>query len=125
MKDNHDIENRKQIWIALSEFYLDTQLTHEDFDRISTIFQSSGLHINDIKEIDLLEVFPLLQTNLVSATGSWAGFDEDWLVAECKRRYKRRNNVLHKLGCKFWNSLFYSMRRDYWEQIEKRINLKT
>ncbi|MES2655889.1 MAG: hypothetical protein V4620_09895 [Bacteroidota bacterium] len=125
MKDNHDMENRKQIWIALSEFYLDTQLTPEDFDRISSIFQNSGLHINDIKEIDILEVFPLLQTNLVSAAGSWAGFNEDWLLTECTKRYKRRNNVLHKLSCKFWNSLFYSMRRDYWEQIEKRMNATT
>jgi len=57
---------RKKIWVALSEFYLDTQLTNEDFDRISSIFIDSGLTIKQIKEVDVLEVFPLLQANLYS-----------------------------------------------------------
>ena len=61
------MENRKQIWIALSEFYLDTELTSDDFDRITSIFFNSGFQLIDIKEIDLLEVFPVLQPNLLSA----------------------------------------------------------
>jgi len=115
------MENRKQIWIALSEFYLDTQLTSDDFDRISSVFRNSGLQLNDIKEIDLLEVFPALQPNLLSVAGEWAGFNNNWLLDECEKRYRRRKKFFHKLNCKFWNICFYWMRRDYWNQIEKRI----
>lgn len=115
------LETRKKIWIELSEFYLDTELTSEDFDRISNTFMQSGLELVEIKKIDLLEVFPLLQSNLLSVAGAWAGFDEEWLLSECTKRYNRRNNIFHRLNCKFWNILFYWMRRDYWNQIENRM----
>ena len=118
---NHELETRKKIWIALSEFYLDTELTNEDFDRISKTFLQSGLKIGDIKEIDLLEVFPILQPNLLSVAGAWAGFDEELLISECTKQYNRRNNIFHKLNCKLWNIFFFWMRRDYWLQIEKRM----
>lgn len=123
MKNCQDIENRKSIWTALSEFYLDTELESEDFDRITTIFQNSRLSIKDIKQIDLMEVFPLLQPNLLSVAGVWVDFEEDWLISECKKRYNRRENLLHKLNCKFWNIFFYWMRKDYWNQIEKRMTI--
>jgi hypothetical protein len=122
MIDKQDIEIRKPVWFALSEFYLDTELTNEDFDRIATIFQNSGLALKDIKEIDLFEVFTILQPNLLSITGAWTGFDEDWLLVECEKRYRCRKNILHRLNCKFWNIFFYWMRRNYWEQIEKRMS---
>jgi hypothetical protein len=120
-QNNQQFEIRKKIWIELSEFYLDTELTSEDFDRISNTFLQSGLELRDIKKIDLIEVFPLLQPNLLSVTGVWAGFDEEWLLSECTKRYNWRKNIFHRLNCKFWNIFFYWMRRDYWSQIEKRM----
>ena len=34
-------------------------------------------------------VFPILQTNLLSAAGIWAGFDEDWWVETIMIRPKK------------------------------------
>jgi hypothetical protein len=118
---SQQLETRKKIWIALSELYLDTELTREDFDRISNTFLHSGLELSDIKKIDLLEVFPVLQTNLLSVAGVWAGFDEEWLLSECTKCYYRSKNIFYRLICKFFNFFFYWMRRDYWNQIEKRM----
>lgn len=115
-----DIENRKPIWAALSEFYLDTELSGADFDRIAIIFKNSGLPAADIRQIDLLEVFPVLRPNLLSVAGVWDGFDEAWLFSECQKRYARRDNLLHRLNCRFWSIFFYRLRRHYWSQIEKR-----
>ncbi len=120
-QDSEQLETRKKIWIELSEFYLDIELTSEDFDRISKTFLESGIELSEIKRIDLIEVFPLLQLNLLSAAGEWAGFDEEWLIAECTKKYNRRKNIIYILNCKFWNIFFYWMRRDYWNQIEKRM----
>ena len=100
---------------------MDTELTSDDFDRISNTFLQSGLELEEIKIIDLFEVFPLLQTNLLSVAGAWAGLDEEWLLSESTKRYKRRKNIFHRLNCKFWNMFFYWMRKDYWNQIENRI----
>jgi hypothetical protein len=120
-QDSEQLETRKKIWIELSEFYLDIELTSEDFDRISKTFLESGIELSEIKRIDLIEVFPLLQLNLLSAAGEWAGFDEEWLIAECTKKYNQRKNIIYILNCKFWNIFFYWMRRDYWNQIEKRM----
>ncbi|MDV7697994.1 hypothetical protein N6B72_13795 [Chryseobacterium soli] len=88
---------------------------------MAIIFQKSGLHIKDIKQIDLMEVFPLLQPNLLNISGAWADFDEDWLLSECIKHYQKRENRFYRLNYKFWNTLFYWMRRDGWNQIEQRI----
>ncbi|KFF11052.1 hypothetical protein IW15_17995 [Chryseobacterium soli] len=116
-----ELENRKPIWIALSKFYLDNELTCKDFDHMAIIFQKSGLHIKDIKQIDLMKVFPLLQPNLLNISGAWTDFDEDWLLSECIKHYQKRENRFYRLNYKFWNALFYWIRRDGWNQIEQRI----
>ena len=120
-QNSQHLETRKKVWIELSKFYLDTELANEDFDQISNTFLKSGLEISNIKKIDLFEVFPLLQPNLLDVAGEWAGFDEEWLLSECAKRFNRRKNILHRLNCKFWNVFFYWMRKDYWNQIEQRM----
>jgi hypothetical protein len=100
---------------------LDIELSNEDFDRIATVFHQSGLNIMEIKEIDLFEVFPILQTNLLSFAGVWAGFNEDTLIPECIKHFNKRRNSFYRLNCRFWNLIFYWMRKDYWHAIEKRM----
>jgi hypothetical protein len=121
MADKLDIERRKPVWVALSEFYLDTELSSEDFDRIVTVFRQSGYTLKELKEIDLYEVFTLLQANLLSATGVWASFKEEWLVSECGKLYEKRSHIGHRMICRFLNCIFYWMRRGYWKEIEKRM----
>ncbi len=120
-----DIGKRKAIWLALSEFYLDIELTEEDFERIAKILKQTDYTLSEIKEIDLYEVFPLLQLNLLSPAGAWAGFDENWLIPSCERLLKKRQNWYHKLKCNFWNKFFYWMRKDYWIAIENRMRATT
>ena len=119
MTTNSSIETRRQIWLALSELYLDTELTDDDLYRIAKIFHQSGLTINRIKEIDIYEVFPVLQPNLLSVAGSWAGFDSEWLFKECESMYIKRQSWFHNNITKFWNRIFYRMRLNYWNKIEK------
>ena len=117
-----DLAIRRPVWLALSEFYLDTELTEMDFEQIAGIFNQSGLDRETIKEIDLYEVFPLLQWNLLSAAGVWNGFDEEWLFSNCERLYHKRNNWFHRLQIKFWNKRFYWMRKDYWQRVDAKLN---
>ena len=109
------------IWHALSEFYLDTELDGADFDRIAAVFTKSGFTLEELRQIDLYEVFPLLQWNLLSVAGEWAGFDEKWLNQNCERLYRKRNNPFFRARTIVWNKMHYWMRSGYWEQIEKRM----
>jgi len=118
---NDPPEIRKKIWVALSDLYLDTELSRTDFDWISGTFSQSGYSILELKEIDMFEVFPLLQPNLLDPAGVWAGFNEEWLIPRCTRYYHKRNNFFHRLKCQWKNFQHQWMRKDYWNEIEKRM----
>ncbi len=111
-------EKRKTIWTAISEFYLDTELEEKDYESIARTLKESNLSIDELKEIDLYEVFPTLQINLMGIAGEWAGFNEDWLDSVCRRNYRRKDRFLFRLMVKSANSFFYWMRKEHWEKLE-------
>jgi hypothetical protein len=49
----------------------------------------SGYKIEELREIYLFEVAPVLFPNLLSIAGEWAGFDEEWLVHEVMKQTNR------------------------------------
>jgi hypothetical protein len=116
-----EIEKRQPVWLALSEFYLDTELTIKDLDRVSEKIIDSGYSLQEIKEIDLYEVFPLLKSNLLTVAGNWAGFDQQWIYENCELFYKKRNSALFRFKIKVFNIFNSTMRKNYWQQIEKKI----
>ena len=75
-----EVECRKPVWLALADFYLDTELDFADFAHIRTVLNQSGYTISEIKQINYNEVAPVLMVNLTSVAGVWDGFDEQWLV---------------------------------------------
>ena len=81
-----ELVRRKPVWLALSEFYLDTELQPADFRRIRAVFDRSGYSAREIRQIDYEEVGPVLYGNLLSVAGEWAGFDEAALLAAVSKR---------------------------------------
>ncbi|RYX80146.1 hypothetical protein EON73_05695 [bacterium] len=80
--EDEEIAQRKPVWVALSEFYLDTELDESDILRIANILKLSGFTIEELKLINYEELAPIVSSNLLSVAGEWAGFDEVWLVSE-------------------------------------------
>ena len=116
-----EIEKRIPIWNSISEFYLDTELQDSDYEAITSTFLNSDLHISELKEIDLYEVFPVLKGNLMSVAGEWNGFDEKWLNESCTKAYLKRKNGFFRWKTKLQNRFLYSIRKDHWTEIENRI----
>ena len=56
MKDTVNLEERRPIWIALSEFYLDTELDGSDFRRIAFTILDSTYSFDEVKRINKYEV---------------------------------------------------------------------
>ena len=118
-----DLENRKKIWQVISEFYLDTELEGADYKYIAKVLKKTNYSIQELKEIDLYEVFPILQINLLGIAGEWAGFEENWLHKVCYRNYQRKSNKLFRIFVRTFNLLLYWMRKKYWREVEKMYNL--
>ncbi len=118
MPESFNIEDRKPIWIALSEFYLDTELQDSDFRHIALTIIESPYTLDEVKKINKYEVFPILHVNLLSVAGVWAGFDEAWLIEKITTRLKTKTK-LSNIGVEATYQMFKWMSKRYWESLEK------
>lgn len=116
-----NIKERKPIWIALSEFYLDTELQESDFRHIAFKIIKSPYSLDEVKKINKYEIFPILQSNLLSVAGQWTGFDEEWLISNITDSLAKRN-IVKKLGIESSYLIFKWMCKDYWKRLEKAYN---
>lgn len=60
----------------------------------------------------------MLQSNLLSVAGEWAGFNEEWLINSIQESLSKRNTV-KKLGIKGAYLIFKWMHKENWEKLEK------
>ncbi len=118
MNSNINIEERKPIWIVLSEFYLDTELQEADFRHIAATILDSPYTIEEVKEINKYEVSPSLQINLLSVAGEWAGFDEEWLIDRITKSLSNRSAIKRIAIETSYKSLKW-MQKKYWKLLTK------
>ena len=88
-KPDSDLQNRRPVWLALSELYLDSELDTEDFERIADTLRSSPYSKTELDRIMFDEVFPVLSPNLRIVAGEWIGFDLAALQTAILERHKR------------------------------------
>lgn len=72
--------DRLKLWQALSEFFLDTQVSAATFDHAARTIQESSYTVEQAHSILWSELFPVLQHNLRSMVGEWAGWSDEWLL---------------------------------------------
>ncbi|MEM9338875.1 MAG: hypothetical protein AAGA66_09120 [Bacteroidota bacterium] len=113
-----NIADRKPIWMALSDFYLDTELQDSDFRYITCKIMNNPYTLDEVKSINKYEVFPVLQPNLLSVAGEWMGFEEEWLVDRIIATIARRN-IIRKMGIEINYVIFKWMQKDDWRKLEQ------
>lgn len=114
------------IWEAISNFYLDTELDDKDYNYISKKLSETEIEVEELKLIDLYEVFPTLQMNLLSPAGEWAGFEPKWLNQKCLINYKKRiSSKSFRVCTEIKNKLHFWMRKNHWKKIDKRMKSDT
>lgn len=121
MKESFNIEQRQPIWIALSDFYLDTELDDAALRNIAFTIIDSTYTFDEVKRINKYEVFPILQTNLLSVAGVWTGFDEEWLVEKIISRLHSKN-LFNDAGLEVSYQAFKWMFKNYWSRLENIYN---
>ncbi len=83
-------DQRMPVWEALSEFFLDTELSESDYTRIATELADSPYSESELKNILDYEVYPVCGRNLLSMAGEWSGFDPEWLKSKCSAKINKR-----------------------------------
>ncbi|KMQ65236.1 hypothetical protein ACM46_12505 [Chryseobacterium angstadtii] len=112
-----NIKERTPIWIALSDFYLDTELQDSDFRYIARTILESPYTFEEIKNINIYEVFPVLQINLLQPAGEWAGFNEKWLVEVITTRLEAKSSIDNTVVDIQYKKYGW-MQEDYWVRLE-------
>jgi hypothetical protein len=81
--ETHDAR-RLKVWRALSDLFLDSEIDDATFDHIARTILETGYSPKEIHGILWGEVFPVLEGNLRSVAGVWAGWSEEWLIEHIK-----------------------------------------
>jgi hypothetical protein len=72
--------NRLKTWQALSSFFLDTEIDDLTYNYIARVVLETNYSPKEIHSILWNEVFPVLEANLRSVAGEWAGWTDEWLL---------------------------------------------
>ncbi len=95
--DAHDLDARIPVWTALSELYLDTDVTLAH-GYIARTLAASPFSLEALHDMLMYDVHPVLYPNLMSMLGEWAGFDDAWLVERIvavRRQPRWRRRISH------------------------------
>ena len=117
-----EIEHRKPVWIALSDLFLDTDVTLS-YEYIARVCAESRYSSNELRDILKHEVAPVVCFNLMSVAGEWVGFDEQWLVTRIRKKINRRSGIFATLLKPFKFGLFGfdTYLDEHWREIGLRI----
>ncbi|MDJ0943808.1 MAG: hypothetical protein QNJ30_10095 [Kiloniellales bacterium] len=116
-----EIQDRRPVWVALSELWLDTELQDRDFDHIARVLRASGYDRDALDRILAEEVAPVVYLNLYSVAGVWTGFDPDWLCAEISRRLRTRGPIRAWL-VRRRRAVMTGLIRDEWQAVLRRYD---
>lgn len=113
---------REQLWIALSNFYLDNELEDYHYHLVASTCNEHGLSFDEAKNIDKTEVFPALYSNLLSVAGIWDGFDEDWLVEQCSINQRKKAMLIFKCKCAIKILLAGRFFKENWKNFDRIVS---
>lgn len=94
---DQDLAARRPVWEALSELFLDTDVSVGRQWRIERL-AASPYEVDEIEHILVDEVYPVCKYNLLSVAGVWDGFDLPWLEAQILKRLRSRLRPWHRLS---------------------------
>jgi len=75
---------RLQLWQALSDLFLDTEIDDSMIVAIARVVHDTGYPAAEVHRALWGEVFPVLAPNLRSVAGTWSGWSDAWLLAHLR-----------------------------------------
>jgi hypothetical protein len=92
------LDERRPVWAALSEMFLDTEVAPRREDIAKTLAESP-YSIAELQSILVDEVYPVCRGNIfVWPGGEWAAFDPVWLETRILRRLRSPFRALHRFN---------------------------
>jgi hypothetical protein len=81
-----DLRRRRWVWQALSDLFLDEQITEDTLHYIARVVAECGYSADELEAIYRTEVAPAVAFNAFDPAGTWGYFDTVWLEGRILRR---------------------------------------
>ena len=112
-----NIKERRPVWVALSDLFLDTDVSLNEEWIIKTL-SKSPYSVPELENILINEVAPVCGWNLMSAAGEWEGFGEKWLEEKILKRRRSPFRWFHRFNT--WKTKVH-LYLPYWKRIKESI----
>lgn len=122
MKAITDLENRKFVWLAMSDLFLDSDVT-TSYDYIARTCAASTYSMDELYKILKNEVTPACAANLMSIAGEWAGFNQQWLEQRISNAISNKNMVGRYFYSFSTNFVIGKNIDAHWAKISTKITL--
>jgi hypothetical protein len=109
---DQDIENRRPVWRALSDLFLDTELQNSHLSYIARTLAESPYTLAEIETILFREVYPVCIPNMHCVAGEWSGFNYEWLEETILKHTKCSWSLSRVFQPSRW------MIRDDWNRVK-------
>lgn len=119
MRDQND--HRAPVWLAISEFYLDTELQEDDLERLALVFAQSPYDLDELRAIERFEVAPVLWGNLIDVAGEWEPWDPNTLIPLCAHKENLGRGWTRRIATSVVSFFLAFHTRRSWNLIEPRI----
>ncbi len=112
-----DIDRRRPVWSALSDLFLDTDVSLLR-EHTAKVLAASPYSIQRLEQVLVDEVYPACRLNLFAwPGGEWAEFDSEWLEARIARRLRSPFRALH-----WFNLGRLTVHLSWeWRQVKRRV----
>jgi len=113
---------RLRAWCAISNLYLDTDISLE-LDYVVSELLETGFSTAELTHMYEIEVSPAVWTNATFfGAWEWAGFNPEWLEQQIIKQRSHTSKLFQIpiLG-RFYKFLITSMTRPYWNKVVKRV----
>ena len=110
------IAERKQIWLALSNFYLEPQFDDKELKAFVQALKTSPYTLDEVMVIDRFEVWPVLKGYCFGKTKGREGFNEAVFISEAAKHLGKKRSF------NFISSYFYDyFTGRYWARIYRLL----
>jgi len=94
-------DQRREVWVALSDLFLDTQLADSRLREVAEVLVRSEYSWKELDHIFRFEVAPIVGPPPYPGVGEWRGFDPEWVCENARKRlgspglFARLSAMLH------------------------------
>jgi hypothetical protein len=115
------LRTRAPVWQQLARLYLDTEHDDQALEQMARVLAASPYSVDQLREIEVWEVAPVVGMNAFAMVGAWDGFDEDWLLQQCERRARQRSLLLRIAAPLGFRRFVNWATGDYWRRLATMI----